>query len=281
MKKLLLAIFCLGAIGVGNAQITTPQASPSAKVEQKVGLTDVTLEYSRPGVKGRTVFGNLVPFGKLWRTGANANTKITFSDDVKIAGQELKAGSYAIYTKPTATTWEVYFYNDTKNWGTPQKWDDTKVAATTTVKATKLASNVESFTISIDNLKNDSAVINIAWDNTSVAVPFSVPTGEKTVASITKAMKGPSAGDYFSAAKYYLDEGKSITEAKTWIDKAIYMTKDKPRFWYLRQQSLIYAKSGSKKEAVSIAKESMMLAEKAGNADYVKMNKESIKEWSK
>ena len=145
MKKLLLAIFCLGAIGVGNAQITTPQASPSAKVEQKVGLTDVTLEYSRPGVKGRT------PFGKLWRTGANANTKITFSDDVKIAGQELKAGSYAIYTKPTATTWEVYFYNDTKNWGTPQKWDDTKVAATTTVKATKLASNVESFTISIDN----------------------------------------------------------------------------------------------------------------------------------
>ncbi len=281
MKKLLLSIFCLGIIGVSNAQIKTPQASPATKVEQKVGLTDVTLEYSRPGVKGRTVFGNLVPFGKLWRTGANANTKITFSDDVKIDGQELKAGSYAIYTRPTATTWDVYFYNDTTNWGTPQKWDETKVTAKVTAKVASLSSNVESFTISIDNLKNDSAVVTIAWENTSVSVPFSVPTGKKTIASITKAMKGPSAGDYFSAAKYYLDEGKSITEAKTWIDKAIDMTKDEPRFWYLRQQSLIYAKSGSKKEAISIAKVSMKLAEKAGNADYVKMNKDSIKKWSK
>ena len=281
MKKLLLAMFCLGTIGGSNAQIKTPQASPSAKVEQKVGLTDVTLEYSRPGVKGRTIFGDLVPFGKLWRTGANANTKITFSDDVKIEGQELKAGSYAIYTKPTATTWEVYFYNDTKNWGTPQKWDDTKVAAKAAVNGNKLSSSVESFTISIDNLKNDTAAITIAWDKTSVAIPFSVPTDKKAVASIEKVMAGASAGDYFSAARYYLEGGKDINKAKTWINKAVDMTKDKPRFWYLRQQSLIYAKAGSKKEAVSIAKESMMLAEKAGNADYVKMNKESIKKWSK
>ena len=281
MKKLLLSIFCLGTIGVSNAQIKTPQASPSAKVEQKVGLTDVALEYSRPGVKGRTVFGELVPFGKLWRTGANANTKITFSDDVKIEGQELKAGSYAIYTKPTATTWEVYFYNDTKNWGTPQKWDDTKVAAKATVNANKLSSSVESFTISIDNLKNDAAVITIAWEKTSVAIPFSVPTDKKAVASIEKVMGGASAADYFSAARYYLEGDKDINKAKTWIDKAIDMTKDKPRFWYLRQQSLIYAKTEAKKEAIAIAKESIMLAEKAGNADYVKMNKDSIKEWSK
>jgi len=241
----------------------------------------VTLEYSRPGVKGRTVFGDLVPFGELWRTGANANTKVTFSDDVKIAGQKLKAGSYAIYTKPAKASWEVYFYNDTTNWGTPQKWDDTKVAAKTTVNVAKLSSNIESFTISIDNLKNDSAVINIAWEKTSVAVPFSVPTDKKAVASIEQVMAGASAGDYFSAARYYLEGDKDINKAKTWIDKAVGMTSEKPRFWYLRQQSLIYAKTGAKKEAVSIAKESMMLAEKAGNADYVKMNKDSIKEWSK
>lgn len=280
MKKLLLAIFCLGTIGVSNAQIQTPQPSPAAKVEQKVGLTDVTLEYSRPGVKGRTIFGDLVPFGKLWRTGANANTKITFSDDVMISGKELKAGSYAIYTKPTASAWEVYFYNDTKNWGTPQKWDDAKVAAKVTAKTTNLSSSVESFTISVDNLKNDSAVITMTWDKTSVSVPFTVPTDKKTVASIEKVMAGASAGDYFSAARYYLDGGKDINTAKIWIDKAIDMTKDKPKFWYLRQQSLIYAKAGSKKEAIAIAKQSMMLAEKAGNADYVKMNKNSIKEWS-
>ena len=153
MKKLLLAIFCLGTIGVSNAQIETPQPSPAAKVEQKVGLTDVALEYSRPGVKGRTIFGDLVPFGKLWRTGANANTKITFSDDVKIAGNALKAGTYAIYTKPTTASWDVYFYTDTNNWGTPEKWDETKVAAKATVKATSLATAIESFTISVDNLK--------------------------------------------------------------------------------------------------------------------------------
>ncbi|MGB0896656.1 MAG: DUF2911 domain-containing protein [Flavobacteriaceae bacterium] len=281
MKKLLLAIFCLGTIGVSQAQIQTPQPSPAAKVEQKVGLTDVTLEYSRPGVKGRTIFGDLVPFGKLWRTGANANTKITFSDDVKIAETELKAGSYAIYTKPEASAWDVYFYNDTNNWGTPQKWDDTKVAAKVSVNTTKMSSSTESFTIAIDDLKNDSAVITIAWDKTSVAIPFTVPTDKKAVASIEKVMAGASAGDYFSAARYYLEGDKDINKAKTWIDKAVDMTKDKPRFWYLRQQSLIYAKAGLKQDALSIAKKSMMLAEKAGNADYVKMNKDSIKEWSK
>jgi len=281
MKKLLLVALSVFTIQLVTAQVKTPQPSPTSKIEQKVGLTDVTVEYSRPGVKGRTIFGDLVPYGKVWRTGANANTKITFSDDVKISGQELKAGSYAIYTKPEATTWEVYFYNDTNNWGTPQKWDDTKVTAKATVKVEKLPFNVETFMILVTNIKNNGASLEFVWENVMVEVPFTVPTDKKTVASIEKVMAGASAGDYFSAARYYLEEGKDINKAKTWIDKAIEMTKDKPRFWYLRQQSLIYAKAGSKKEAVSIAKISMMLAEKAGNADYVKMNKNSIKEWSK
>lgn len=281
MKKLVLALLFVGSMQLSTAQIETPQPSPSTKIEQKVGLTDVTLEYSRPGVKGRAIYGDLVPYGKLWRTGANKNTTITFSDDVTIAGQSLKAGSYAIFTKPAAANWEVYFYSDTNNWGTPRKWDDSKVAAKVTAKAEKIPFNVESFMILFTNLKNNGASLEIIWEKTLVEIPFTVPTDNKAVASIEKSMAGPSAGDYFSAARYYLEEGKDINKAKTWIDKAVSMTSDQPRFWYLRQQSLIYAKAGDKKGAIKVAKQSLSLAEKAGNADYVKMNKESIASWNK
>lgn len=280
MKKLFLAICLLGMTQI-NAQVETPQPSPESKLEQKVGLTDVSIAYSRPGVKGRTIFGDLVPYGKMWRTGANKNTTITFSDNVTIGGKEVKAGSYAIFTKPNAASWDVYFYADTNNWGTPQKWDDSKVVAHVNAKVEKLPFKVESFMILITNLKNDGAVLEFIWENTFVEVPFNVPTDNKAVASIEKIMGGPSAGDYFAASRYYLEEGKDINKAKEWIDKAIAMTNDQPRFWYLRQQSLIYAKAGDKKGAINIAKKSLSLAEKAGNADYVKMNKESIAAWSK
>jgi len=157
MKKLILLV-CVGLFSLGaNAQIETPAPSPFQKIEQKVGLTDVTLEYSRPSVKGRKVFGGLVPYGKLWRTGANANTKITFSDDVTIGGSSLKAGTYAIFTKPSASNWEVIFYSDATNWGTPseEKWDDKKVAATVTAPAYPMPMSVETFTMTFDDLKND------------------------------------------------------------------------------------------------------------------------------
>ncbi|WP_298510953.1 DUF2911 domain-containing protein [uncultured Kordia sp.] len=280
MKKLLLACFLAAGISV-QAQIETPQPSPSAKLTQTVGLTEVTLEYSRPAMRGRKIFGNLVPHGQMWRTGANANTKITFSDDVTIGGTSVKAGSYAIFTTPGAKTWEVVIYNDTNNWGTPRNWDDAKVVAKAVAPVNTMPYNTESFTIDIANLKNNGADLVFMWEKTLVVVPFVVPTDKKATASIEKMMAGPGAGDYFSAARYYLEEGKDMDKSKMWIDKAIEMTKDQPRFWYLRQQSLIYAKMGKKADAVKIAKESLALAEKAGNKDYVKMNKESIKEWSK
>lgn len=279
MKKLLLiALVFTFSLNV-SAQVQTPQPSPFCKLEQKVGLTDVTLEYSRPGVKGRTIFGDLVPYGKLWRTGANKNTTITFSTDVTIDGQDLKAGSYAIFTTPNTDSWEVVFYSDTNNWGTPQEWDDNKVAAKTTVKSYPMEYSVESFTMDISNLSNKSATIAILWDKTYLAVPFEVPTDAAVVASIEKAMAGPGAGDYYSAAVYYLQEGKDMEKATKWIDKAVEMTKDKPRFWFLRQQSLIHAAAGDKAGAIAAAKKSLVGAEEAGNADYVKMNKDSLKEW--
>lgn len=280
MKKLLLACFLAAGISV-QAQIETPQPSPSAKFTQTVGLTEVSVEYSRPAKRDRKIFGDLVPYGEMWRTGANANTKITFGDDVTIGGTSVKAGTYAIFVKPTATTWEVIIYSDTNNWGTPRNWDDAKVVAKAVAPVNTLPYATESFTIGIENLSNGGADLAFNWDKTYVVVPFKVPTDRKATASIEKAMAGPTAGDYFSSARYYLEEGKDMDKAKMWIDKAIEMTSEQPRFWYLRQQSLIYAKMGKKAEAVKIAKQSLSLAEAAGNKDYVKMNKDSIKEWSK
>jgi len=279
MKKLLLILMAFTMAYSVNAQIETPQPSPFSKIEQKVGLTDVTLEFSRPAMRGRTIFGDLVPYDKLWRTGANANTKITFSDDVVIDGTTLKAGDYAIFTKPGKTAWEVIFYTDASNWGTPRNWDDTKVAAKTTAKVYEMPMEIETFTIGFDDLSNNSAVIGMIWENVYVGVKFEVPTDKAVTASIKKAMSGPGANDYYSAAVYYLQEGKDINKAKKWIGKAVEMTKDKPRFWYLRQQSLIHAKAGDKSGAIAAAKKSLAGAEKAGNADYVKMNKESLAEW--
>ncbi len=279
MKKLLfIALAFVFSLNI-NAQVKTPQPSPFSKQEQKVGLTDVTIEYSRPNMRGRTIFGNLVPYGKFWRTGANKNTTITFSDDVTIDGQTLKAGAYAIFVKPNTESWDVVFYADTNNWGTPREWDEAKVAAKTNAQIYKLPMKIETFTMSFDDLSNSEATLGMMWEDVYVGVKFEVPTDKAVVASIKKAMNGPGAGDYFSAAVYYLQEGKNIDEAKKWIDKAVDMTKDKPRFWFLRQQSLIHAKAGDKKGAIAAAKQSLAGAEKAGNADYVKMNKDSLKEW--
>jgi hypothetical protein len=280
MKKLIL-LACVGLLTAGmTAQIKTPAASPMQKIEQKVGLTDVTLEYSRPSKKGRAIFGGLVPYGKVWRTGANANTKITFGDAVTIGGKEVKAGTYAVYVRPTTKTWDVMFYNDASNWGTPEKWDDSKVAASVTANVINMPAGIiiETFTIGFDDLKGDSANLGIMWDSVYVAVPISFSTDKMVSASIDQVMNGPSAGDYYSAAVYYLESGKDLKKAKTWIDKAIEL-REKPAFWYHRQQSLIYAKAGDKKGAIKAAKTSLKLAKEAKNADYVALNEASIGVW--
>lgn len=278
MKKLVLFTFALTLMFSVGAQIETPQPSPFSKVEQKVGLTDVTLEYSRPSMRDREVFGNLVPYGKVWRAGANKNTMITFSNPVIIDGQELKAGSYAIFITPSANSWDVMFYSDTNNWGTPQKWDDSKVAAKTTIQTMKMPMDVETWTLTFDNLTNDSAELGFIWENTYAGLKFEVPTDKAVTAAIEKTMSGPSANDYYASAVYYMNADKDMEKAKMWMEKAMSMSKE-PAFWQLRQQSLLYAKMGDKKQAIATAKKSLEKAEAAGNSDYVKMNKDSLKEW--
>lgn len=279
MKKIILSLFVLALTYATNAQIETPQASPSQKMEQKVGLTDVTLEYSRPGMRGRTIFGDLVPFGEVWRTGANSNTKITFSTDVTILGNGLKKGTYAIYTIPNKDSWNIIFYSDATNWGNPKKWDETKVALKVETGTQDISMDIETFTISFDDLTNDSAVLGLMWEQTYVGLKIETPTDEIVSKQIDAKMSGPSANDMYASAVYYLQSGKDIKKAQMWIDKAVEMTSDKPRFWYLRQQSLIHAKAGNKKGAIKAAKASLKYATEEGNADYIKMNTASLKEW--
>jgi hypothetical protein len=283
MKKIIFALAILIANFTLEAQVKTPQSSPKATVYQTVGLTEVTLEYSRPSAKGRTVFGDLVPFGKLWRTGANQNSMVTFSEDVVIKGNTLKKGKYAIFTTPKADMWEVIFYTDTENWGTPQNWDANKVALSTMVDPITLGNQVETFTIGVNNLTNDSATLDISWEKTMVSVKFEVPTKKAAMASIEKVLAGPTSNDYFSAAQYFYQSEGDINKALEYVNKSISLVKageDVP-FWYLRLKSLIQAKTGDKNGAIATAKLSIAGAEKAKNADYVKMNNDSIKEWSK
>lgn len=279
MKKFYsMMVLCLAITMTLSAQVKAPQPSPFTKVEQTVGLTDVTLEYSRPGVKGRTVFGDLVPADKMWRTGANKNSIVTFSSDVMVAGNKVKAGSYAIFAKPSMKSWEINFYSDTENWGTPKTWDATKVAATVVAKTMKLNDKVESFTISLDNLTDGSADLSISWDKTKVVVPFTVPTDEMVMASIEKTMAGPSSNDYYTAGRYYKDSGKDYNKALDMINKSIEM-RGEEKFWMVRQKALTLAKLGKTKEAIMAAERSIELAKVAGNDDYVRNNEKSIAEW--
>ncbi len=280
MRKIIFILAMIIANYVTEAQVKTPQASPKSTLIQVVGLTTVEIVYSKPSARGRDVFNNLVPFGKLWRTGANENTTISFSDDVIIDGKTLPKGKYALYTNPRADNWEIFFYTKTDNWGNPETWDESKVALKTSVKSGHIDRFVESFTVEINNLDNNFAHLELSWENTIVALKFEVPTAKNAIASIDKVLSGPTAGDYFSAAQYYLQSNGDLTKASSYINKALEMSKEKPYFYY-RLKSLIQAKQGDKMGAIETAKISLSGAEAANNQDYVKMNKDSIAEWSK
>ena len=280
MKKTLLALVVILSSFGSQAQVLTPQPSPKCTLNQMVGLTDVEIEYSRPATKGRNIFGDLVPFGKVWRTGANSNTTISFSEDVVIDGKPLKKGKYALFTLPKVESWEVIFYSKTDNWGNPEVWNEADVALRASVVPEMLNRNIESLTIDISNLDNNFAYLNIAWEKTLVSLKFEVPTQKMAMASIDKVLAGPSAGDYFSAAQFYLQSNGDLTKALTYVNKALELNKQNP-FWYTKLKSLIQAKLGDKKGAIETAKISLAAAKIAKNNDYIKMNEDNILEWSK
>ena len=277
MKKMkyLLVFVC----SYGLAQIQTLQSSPSAKIEQVVGLTNITIDYSRPAKRDRKIMGELVPMGEIWRAGANENSTLSFSDPVKVGGKNLDAGTYSLFIRPGKSMWEVFFYTETDNWGLPEKWNTESIAVVVETEIIQLKNTIESFTISLDDLYNNGANINIMWENTKVSIPIEVPTHSKMMSSITKTIKkDPKSRDYYNAAIYYRQSNQDLNQAKKWIAKAIEMDPDK--FWMYRQQSLILAQLNEKDIAIAAAKTSSKLAQEAGNMDYVRLNTKSIKEWS-
>lgn len=278
--KFFISIFGMMVICGLHAQIKTPPASPSCKVTQTVGLMEVTLEYSRPSVKERDIFSTngLVPMGQKWRTGANKNTMITFSEDVKFGGKEVKKGTYGVFTVPGTNLWSIILYDETSNWGLPKTWDASKEVANVTVKPTALPFSVESMLITVGNLKSSSATIDLVWDNVMVSVPLELNTDEEVDKAYDRLMAGPSASDYYKLGSYYHETGRDLKKALEFVNLAI-ANKD-PKFWQVRRKSLILADLGNYTEAIATAKESLKLAQAAGNKDYVRMNEKAISDWA-
>ncbi len=280
MKNILLSAVALLIMATTSfGQIKTPAPSPYAKIEQKIGLSNVMIEYSRPGKKGRDLFGSdaLVPFGKLWRTGANYATTIEIDHDADISGQALPKGKYAILSEPNADMWKIHFYTfESKSW-----WSYTEKTPnlTVSVKSENSPLMMETFTIGFNNFTNSGARMELAWGNTIVPIAISFETDKEVMQSIEKVMAGPSNSDYYSAASYFHSEGKDLNQALEWIKKAT--SVENPRFWHVRKEALILADLGKYKDAIEAAKKSKMLAEKDGNDDYVRMNTKSINEWMK
>ena len=278
MKNIYSILIIISGFAFG--QIETPQPSPLAKIEQVVGLTDVAITYSRPAVRNRSIMGDLVPFGEMWRAGANADTTIEFSDEVTIGGQKLASGKYAVFIRPGESMWEIFFYTKTDNGGLPDEWDPKAVALVVESTVDILDKSIESFTISIDNLHQNGATLNFSWENTQASLEFSVPTEAKAMASIDKTMKGtPKSRDYYNAAVYYREVDKDLNKAKKWIAKAIEM--DDGKYWMYRQQALILKALNETDAAIEASKTSLKLATEAGNQDYVRLNSKAIAEWSK
>lgn len=278
MKRILLLSFLLAGL-TAFGQIKTPSASPSSKTEQAIGLTDVTIEYSRPSVKGRSIFATdgLVKLGQLWRLGANRVTKMTFSTDVNLNGKALEAGAYAVLATPSAASWDFHFYGyDSGSWSSYKEKEPTLTITSPTVP---MGSKVETFMIATDEHTDSGANIYFLWDKTMVAIEVATEVDTKVMENIKTVMNGPSANDMYQAATYYHKNGKDMKKALSWIEQAT--AGDDPKFWQVRRKALILGDMGKKAEAIKAATMSMELAKTAGNMEYVEMNKKSIAEWSK
>ena len=260
-----------------NAQITTPQPSPGASFTQNVGLTEIKVEYSRPSMKGRKIFGGVVPFGELYRLGANSATKFTTTDSITIAGKGLAKGTYVMMAKPGASEWEIIFNKNPAVSVFNYKPEDDVLSVK--VPSQQLPFAIESFTIMVGDITNTTASLDILWENTIVRVPFTNDVDSKVMAQIKQKLDGPTQNDYYAMSTYYFETGKDLKQALDFNNKAL--EKGEPRFWMLRHKSLIQAKMGDKKGAIASAQKSLALAKEAKNNDYVRMNEASIKEWSK
>ena len=274
MKKTFYAIVASMFVSIGlNAQVVkTPAPSTTQTIKQDFALSSIEILYSRPNMKGRVVFGDLAPMGKLWRTGANGATKITFGEDVKVGGVAVKAGSYALYTVPDKAEWEIILNKGINNWGV-DGYNAEEDVAKFKVKPMMLPMNIETFTMNIANVMPSSADIQIMWEKTAVSFPVTADIDSKILKSIDNAMNVDNR-PYFQAASYYFEAGKDLSKALTWADKAI---ENNPKaFWIMHLKAKIQAKLGDKAAATATAMKSIESAKEAKNGDYVALNEKLI-----
>lgn len=275
MKKLLLVAFCMGALVMTNAQqLKTPQPSSTQTVKQEFGLGSIELSYSRPNMKGRKIFGDLVPFDKVWRTGANNATTLTFTDEVTIGGTKVPAGKYGLLTIPSASEWTVIISKQT-DVTSPSAYKQEMDVVRVKTKPMTLPFSFETFGISFENIKDNSCELMMAWDKTVVALPITADVDGKVMKQIETIMKSDSR-PYFAAASYYANNGKDLNQAIVWYDKAI--EQNPKAFWVYYQKANTLAKLGKKSEAMAASTKSMELAKEAKNDDYVALNEKLQKD---
>ena len=272
MKKIACLALSLTLFFTGQAQLKTPAPSPLQTIKQDFGLGTMEVSYSRPAVKGRKIFGDLVPFGNVWRTGANSATTLTFSDEVSIGGVKIAPGKYGLLSIPDKSSWTIIISKQTDVTSPAaykQEMDVVRVNAT----SADLKYKIENFAIVIDNLKPNQCEIGLYWDKTKVSFTVETDVDTRIMQQIETAMKGDKA-PYFNAAMYYMDNGKDLNQALSWFEKAAAATPT--AYWVHHQLANCLAKLGKKAEAKAAATKSKELALAAKNMDYVKLNEKLL-----
>jgi len=275
MKKGFLFLLVASTALSVSAQITMPQPSPGAMVTQKVGLTEIKFDYSRPAMKGRKIFGELVPFGEIWRTGANNATKFTTLDSLTIGGKGLAKGTYVVLTRPFRDQWEVIFNKnpDVSVFNYKPEDDVLKLIA----KVSNTADVTENFEITTDNVTSNTCNIIFKWENTKASFNVVNDIDTKIKAQIQAKLDGPTSDDYYAMSRYYFENSRDLSKALEFADLSL---AKGDKYWILRHKSLVQAKLGDKKNAIETAKKSLELAKQEKNMDYIHMNDKSILEWS-
>lgn len=260
MKAILAIItFLVLSTDISLAQIGRLQLSPLEGSSIKIGVTDISLSYSRPSRKGRKIFGDLVPYNKWWRTGANRNTTIEFSEDVIIGKEKVEKGKYAIFSKPSKTAWEVMFYKKTDNWDVPEVIDSSQIACSIMVDSEELESPTEVLNITIPDFNNYEFLLKIEWEYAYIKVPIKLTTEEIMEQKISRALNGPVAHDYYAAARYEIESGKNYSRGLEWINLAM-KSRGTSSWWDLRIKSLLLNELSRHGEAIEVAREALSLA---------------------
>lgn len=272
-KKWILCGALVFSIAAADAQqIRTPQPSTAQTIKQDFGIGSIELSYSRPNIRGRKVWGDLVPFGNVWRTGANNATTLTFSEEVMVGGTKVPAGKYGLLSIPDKDNWTLILTKQL-DVTSPAAYKQENDVVRVTAKPVTLREPVETFTIQFANVKPASTDLQIMWDNVAVSLPITADVDSKVMAQINNAMNKDNR-PYFQSAMYYLDNNKDINQAITWLDKAIEQNPN--AFWIHHQKANALARAGKKAEARVAAQKSMELAKAANNGDYVRLNEKLL-----